>query len=79
MKPNLPDGWTEKELQEIAEHYDNQTEEEAIAEAEEAYARKGYSWVQIPTALMPEIYKLLASYNEQQAQPNKPSKRRAKP
>ncbi|MBF0502980.1 MAG: hypothetical protein HQM09_22790 [Candidatus Riflebacteria bacterium] len=32
----IPEGWTEKEIQDLAEHYDNQPEDEAIAEMESA-------------------------------------------
>jgi hypothetical protein len=65
--------------QELAEYYDSLSDEELAAEDEAAQSLEGHNWVQVPKGLMPEIYKLLASYNEQQAQPNKPSKRRAKP
>ena len=35
-KRYVPDGWTEAEIKAIADHYDNQSEEDAIAEMEDA-------------------------------------------
>jgi hypothetical protein len=64
MKQKLPKGWTEEEILELAEYYDNQTEDEAIAEAEAAYSDPAYAWVQIPHALLPRVRALLIEYDE---------------
>jgi len=58
----MPPGWTEEEIRKLAEYYDNQTEEEAIAEAEAAYADPNNCVVLVPKELMPEIHVLLAQY-----------------
>ena len=36
-KQKLPSGWTEKKIREVIEYYENQTEEEQVAEHEAAY------------------------------------------
>ena len=38
-KSNLPKGWTEKRIREVIDHYENQTDDEAIAEDEHAHTR----------------------------------------
>ena len=55
---------TEDEVRELAEYFDNLTEEEWLAEEEEAEHREGFSWVQVPTDLMPEIRRLLYEYDQ---------------
>ena len=36
-KQKYPTGWDEKRIRKLAEHYDNQTEDEQVAEHEEAF------------------------------------------
>ena len=59
-KQKLPPGWTEKEIRELAEYYDNLTEEEQAAEIEAALAREDQTLMVVPTDLVPEIRKLIA-------------------
>ena len=62
MNEKVPENWTEEEISAIAEYYDNQTEDEAIAEAEAAYSDPNSAMVQIPHELLPEVLQLLAEY-----------------
>ena len=64
MNQELPKGWDEERIRKIIEHYENQTEEEALAEDEAARSREGYAWVQIPHALLPEIMQLIDEYED---------------
>ena len=74
----MPKGWTEDELRAIAEYYDNQTEDEALAEDEAAYADPNSSVIVVPTELLPEINRLLAAYNDRNRRAeSKRRKRRA--
>jgi hypothetical protein len=59
-RPELPHGWTEKRVRELIEYYDNQTEEEQIAEHEAAYHRADQTMMGVPTELVPEVRKLIA-------------------
>ena len=40
-KQKLPAGWTEDRIRKLAEYYDNQTEDEQVAEQETAYPSRG--------------------------------------
>jgi hypothetical protein len=59
-KQKLPRGWTEAQIQRLIEHYENQTEEEAVAEDEAAFKAEGQTVMVVPTELVPEIRKLIA-------------------
>ncbi len=55
-----PPGWTKKEIRELANYYDNLTEEEQVAEIEGGLARNGQTVMVVPTELVPEIRKLIS-------------------
>jgi hypothetical protein len=56
---HLPRGWTAKKVREIAAYYDNQSDEEAIAEAEAAYGDAAVTVMAIPIDLVPAVTQLL--------------------
>jgi hypothetical protein len=59
--PNrYPKGWNRKRVQAVIAHYENQTDDQAIAEDQAAYHTPGSTMMQIPTALVPAVRKLLA-------------------
>ena len=58
-KPKLPPGWTQKEIRELAEYYDNLTEHEQVAEIEAGLAKEAQTVMVVPTDLVPEIRKLI--------------------
>lgn len=60
-KQQFPKGWDEKRVKDLIASYDNQTDEEGAAEYEAAMAINGQSMMLVPTDLMPEIRKLIAS------------------
>jgi hypothetical protein len=57
---HLPKGWTQKRVDEIARYYDNQSDEEAIAELEAADETEGFTLMQVPARLVPQVKKLIA-------------------
>ena len=57
---HLPKGWDQKRADEVAKYYENQSDEEAIAEAESACRAEGFAMMQIPLELVPAVQKLLA-------------------
>ena len=59
-KQKLPPGWNEESIRKLAEYYDNQTEEEQVAEHEAALAAEGHTLMVVPTELVLEIAKLIA-------------------
>ena len=59
-KPVFPRGWDEERVQKVLEHYENQSEEEAVAEDEAAYEDPRQTVMEIPTELVPAVRELLA-------------------
>ena len=55
----FPPGWDEKRVRKVLAHYENQTEDEAVAEDEAAYEAKGQTVMIVPTKLVPAIRQLL--------------------
>jgi len=66
-KQDLPPGWDHEQLRAIAEYYDNQSDDEAIAEAEAALEAEGETLMMVPTELVPTIRKLIARRQQQEA------------
>ena len=59
--PNqYPKGWNRKRVEAVIKHYDNQTDDQAIAEAEAAYRDDKTAMMQVPLELVPEVEKLIA-------------------
>jgi hypothetical protein len=58
-KQKYPPGWDEARVRKLAEHYDNQSEDEAVAEIEAALNDKNQTLMMVPTELVPEIVKLI--------------------
>ena len=56
----FPRGWDEERVRRVLEHYENQTEEEAVAEDEAAYEAEGQTVMIVPSKLVPAIRQLLA-------------------
>jgi len=59
-RQKFPPGWDEERVQKVLAHYEDQTEEEALAEDEAAYAAEGQTVMIVPTELVPAIRRLLA-------------------
>ena len=61
-KNRFPTGWNEKMVQEVIDYYENQTEEEALAEDESAFDDPSRTMMEIPKELVPIIRELIARY-----------------
>ena len=59
-KQQFPPGWDEKRVKDVLEHYEEQTEDEAVAEDEEAFSNSKVTLMEIPTELVPKVRELLA-------------------
>jgi len=59
-KTNYPAGWDESRVKRVLEHYECQSEEEAVAEDEAAYEDTNQTFMKIPNELVPEVRELLA-------------------
>jgi len=58
-KQKLPRRRDEERVRKVLEHYENQTEDEAVAEDEAAYKAQGQTVMIVPTELVPAIRQLL--------------------
>jgi len=58
----FPPGWDEKRVQRVLAHYEDQTEEEAVAEDEAAFEDRAQAVMEIPLELVPAVRELLAKY-----------------
>jgi len=56
---NYPIGWDEARVRKLAEHYDNQTEDEQVTEHEAAFVAADQTVMVVPTELVPKIIKLI--------------------
>ena len=63
QKNRFPPGWDEERVRGVLDHYEHQTEEEAVAEDEAAF--EGGTAVVIPRPLVPEVLQLLARYESE--------------
>lgn len=55
----FPKGWDEARVRSVLEHYENQTEDEAVAEDEAAFHKHGQTVMVVPTRLVPAITRLI--------------------
>ena len=58
-KQQYPPGWDEERVRKLAEYYDNQTDEEAVAEIEAALNDENQTMMMVPTDLVPAVVKLI--------------------
>jgi hypothetical protein len=56
----FPQGWDAERVRRVLEHYERQSDEEAVAEDEAAYESTTHTAMEIPVDLVPEVRELLA-------------------
>jgi len=62
MKPNhYPTGWNEERVRHLLQHYETQTEEEAVAEDEAAFRRRDQTVMVVPKTLVLRITRMIAT------------------
>ena len=60
----FPKGWDEKRVKRVLEHYETQSEDEAVAEDEAAYEDTNQTFMEIPNELIPVVRELIAKKTE---------------
>ena len=50
-----PKGWDENRVKRVLDHYENQTEEEAVAEDEAAWEDASQTFIEGPNELVPAV------------------------
>ena len=64
-KNRFPPGWNEERVRRVLEHYEQQTEEEAVAEDEATSEDQTQTVMEVPRKLVPVIRELIAKHQEQ--------------
>ena len=60
-RSDFPSGWDEKRVQELLDHYEHQTDEEAAAEHEAAVSRLSHTRMEVPTDPVPAVREMTES------------------
>src|SRR5947207_15413574 len=58
-KNKFPPGWDEARVRAVLQHYEEQTDEEAVAEDEAAFRARGQTVMVVPQRLVPAITRLI--------------------
>ena len=61
-KTYFPAGWDESRIQQVLDHYEAQSDDEAVVEDEAAYESTTHTAVEVPVDLVPEIRELMAKH-----------------
>ena len=56
----FPQGWDEPRVQRVLEHYEDQSDEEAVAEDEAAFESTTHTAMEVPVDLVPVVRELIA-------------------
>ena len=63
MKQNrFPPGWDEERVSKVLSHYEEQTEEEAVAEDEATFEDQTQTVMEIPKDIVPAVRQLIAKH-----------------
>ena len=63
MRQNkYPPGWDADRVRRVMTHYEQQSEEEAVAEDEAALEDEGLATVEVPKELVPAVREMIAKY-----------------
>ena len=57
---NYPPGWDEERVGRVLEHYERQTDSEAVAEDEAAFESTTDTAMQVPVDLVPKVREMIA-------------------
>ena len=63
-KSKFPQGWDEDRVRQVIAHYEEQTEEEALAEDEAAFEDSTQTVMGIPLELVPAVRELIAKHKK---------------
>ena len=55
-----PPGWDESRVRRVLEHYESQTDEEAVAEDEATWEDTSHTKMDVPVELVPAVRELIA-------------------
>ena len=56
----FPPGWDEARVRQVLEHYERQSDDQAVAEDEAAYESTTHTAMEVPVDLVPTVRELIA-------------------
>lgn len=59
-RSKFPPGWDDRKVKGVVEHYESQTESEAVAEDEAGTELDGQTLMEVPNELVPTVRDLIA-------------------
>ncbi len=59
---HFPPGWDEARVRRVLEHYESQSDEEAVAEDEAAFEGTTHTAMEVPVDLVPAVRELIAKH-----------------
>ena len=62
MSNKYPRRWDEDRIKKVVNHYESQSEEDAVSEDEAAYEHDGQTIMEIPSELVPQVRDLIAKH-----------------
>ena len=60
QQSRFPKGWDQQRVRRMLEHYENLTEEEAVAEDEASFEDRTQTVMEVPVDLVPAVRELIA-------------------
>ena len=63
----FPTGWDEEKVRRVLEHYEQQSEEEAVAEDEAAGEKPTQTMMEVPRELVPAVREMIAKRRKSSA------------
>lgn len=70
----FPSGWDEERVQKVRTYYEEQTEDEAVAEDEAAFAESTQTMMEVPHELVPTTRELIAKHQASRHRKGSPSR-----
>jgi hypothetical protein len=58
----FPEGWDQARVRRVLDHYESQSEEEAVAEDEAAFEQRDQTVMEVPNDLVPTVRELIAKH-----------------
>jgi hypothetical protein len=59
-RTKFPEGWDDARVKRVLEHYETQSEDQAVAEDEAAIEHKDQTLMEVPSDLVPAVRELIA-------------------
>jgi hypothetical protein len=64
MSNKYPREWDEDRIKKVVNHYESQSEDDAVSEDEAAYEHDGQTIMEVPSELVPQVRDLIAKLTD---------------